>query len=841
MTNPDNATSGAFVPASPMEKALMLARAGVPVFPCAERDTSRLKAKSPLIKNGFKNRSTDEKVIRSWWKKWPDALAGVVPGDVGAVVIDLDIKKGVDGVAAFRELVPDYEDFPAMRTPSGGEHIWMAAPKGELSNARGALPKGIDVRCDHGYVCLGMLADGGAYEDLGGVLDTLLDPAGVWPRMPGVVREALAAAPETKTNARRHDYTRDSYSAGYQPCTLKQVLEQTPTLRKWQDGDGRSEDAYRWLLAAVGGMCQVLERDAREFGADETKNLCELAIAADLDFLGHYEDGGGWGKLGYDAERAIEQAAAEYGTGFDHHKKVKEQHRAGVRERAEAAGVDPLEIHIAGGELHVHVEACEAHLIALGVEFYVRGGVLVRPIIEDLVDADNNVVQCIALAEVSPAFMRLTLCEHVTFLKYYKVEDEWRPIDAPKDIVEAMLSRRGFWKYPTVGGVIATPTLRPDGSVLAEHGFDAATSLYVASRVDLPAIPDRPSRADAEKAANLLEGLIDEFPFVDDASYSVGLSTLITPVVRGCMDVAPMHAATAPTAGTGKSHLFNTAAAIAIGSRCPVMSAGKTEEELGKRIGAKILSGSPIMCIDNVNGELGGDDLCQAVEQPIVEVRVLGKSEMPKTVNRGCTFANGNNMVVRGDMTRRTLLAGMDRKTEKPAEYPFTSDPVRKVLVDRGQYVAACLTIVRAYFVAGRPKVAPMPMNSFGMWSNSVRSALIWLGYADPCATIEKAREDDPELQQLRQFIDAFEMDIGTGKNNAVSTSEIADMLHGKLQNPADYANLREACAPFMQRGILNTGALGRWLRKVKGRVVNDAHIAHRTISGARLWYLSQK
>jgi len=322
-----------------MEKALMLARAGVPVFPCAERNTSRLKAKSPLTKNGFKDRSTGEKVIRGWWKKWPDALTGVVPGDAGAVVIDLDIKKGVDGVAAFRELVPDYEDFPAMRTPSGGEHIWMAAPRGELGNARGALPKGIDVRCDHGYVCLGVLADGSAYEDLGGVLDTLLDPAGEWPRMPRVVREALAAVPEAKTNAKRHDYTRDNYSADYQPCTLKQVLEQTPTLRKWRDGDGRSEDAYRWLLAAVGGMCQVLERDARDFGADETKNLCELAIDADLDFLGHYEDGGGWGKLGYDAERAIEQAAAEYGTGFDHHKKVIEQKKAKARDEKLPEGV----------------------------------------------------------------------------------------------------------------------------------------------------------------------------------------------------------------------------------------------------------------------------------------------------------------------------------------------------------------------------------------------------------------------------------------------------------------------------------------------------------------------
>ena len=502
-----------------------------------------------------------------------------------------------------------------MRTPSGGEHIWMAAPKCELGNARGALPKGIDVRCDHGYVCLGTLADGSAYEDLGGVLDTLLELDGEWPRMPRVVREALSRK-QTATQAHAKPVVR--IKGLIPPKELERVrsaLEAIP--------EEDAADYQIWLEVGM-GLCHWSAGGAEGFELwDAWSQKAGNYGDTESKWASFNGEGTTIGTVFWHAER--------HGWTPDH-RKVKEQRKAEVRERAEAAGVDPLEIHIAGGELHAHVEACEAHLIALGVEFYVRGGVLVRPIIEDLVDADNNVVQCIALAEVSPAFMRLTLCEHVTFLKYYKVEDEWRPIDAPKDIVEAMLSRRGFWKYPTIGGVIATPTLRPDGSVLIEHGFDAATSLYVASRVDLPAIPDRPSRADAEKAAKLLEELINEFPFVDDASYSVGLSTLITPVVRGCMTVAPMHAVTAPTAGTGKSYLFDTAAAIAIGSRCPVMSAGKTEEELGKRIGAKILSGSPLMCIDNVNGEIGGDDLCQAVDQAIVEIRVLGTSSMPQTV-----------------------------------------------------------------------------------------------------------------------------------------------------------------------------------------------------------------
>ena len=53
------------------------------------------------------------------------------------------------------------------------------------------------------------------------------------------------------------------------------------------------------------------------------------------------------------------------------------------------------------------------------------------------------------------------------------------------------------------------------------------------------------------------------------------------------------------------------------------------------------------------------------------------------------------------------------------------------VMADRGKYIAACLTICRAYIAAGRPDKLPK-LASFGGWSDTVRSALVWLGEADP-------------------------------------------------------------------------------------------------------------
>ena len=823
MTKPDNATSGAFVLASPMEKAFMLARAGVPVFPCAERDTSRLKAKSPLTKNGFKDRSTDEKVIRGWWKKWPDALAGVVPGDAGAVVIDLDVKKGVDGVAAFRELVADWRDYPAMRTPSGGEHIWMAAPKGELGNARGALPKGIDVRCDHGYVCLGTLADGGAYEDLGGVLDTLLDPAGEWPRMPGVVREALSRK-QTATQAHAKPVVR--IEGLIPPKELERVrsaLEAIP--------EEDAADYQIWVEIGM-GLCHWSAGGAEGFELwDAWSQKAGNYGDTESKWASFNGEGTTIGTVFWHAER--------HGWTPDH-KKVKEQAR---REAKDVDG-DPEEVFVNSGELSLLATICLDILAARNVEFFIRGDMLVRPVIEEMVDGAKRKTQVPALIQVTSPYMRDTLARHIDFKKtiYRNKEFVDVAIDPPKDLVEIVINRRGEWPFPTVSGIISTPTLRPDGSVLAEPGYDADTCLYVAPSIELPVMPERPTRRDAEAAADLLEGLLVEFPFVDAASYSVGLSALITPVVRGCMDVAPMHVTTAPAAGTGKSYLLDTASTICMGVCCPVLSAGKTEEEMGKRLGAKVMAGHPILCIDNVESDLGGDDLCQVVERKIVEVRVLGKSEMVRAVNRYCVFATGNNLRVRGDMTRRTLLAAMDAKCERPAERPFKSDPVAMAGERRGDYIAACLTLVRAYFEAGRPAQKLKPMGSFGMWSDSVRSALVWLGYADPCVTIEATRENDPELQQLTQFMQAWISEFGVDGER--STSEIAEHVGLSLEKNR---LMKEACEPFMRSGKLNVMSLGRWLAKRRGRIATVVHederlslaIKSRVLDGVSRWFLA--
>ncbi len=196
-------------------------------------------------------------------------------------------------------------------------------------------------------------------------------------------------------------------------------------------------------------------------------------------------------------------------------------------------------------------------------------------------------------------------------------------VDPPRDVIEQISVMSDEWPFPPLHGVITTPTMRTDGSLLLSAGYDGATGLVLFDPPSMPAIPDRPSKRDALDALTLLNSLLVEFPFANDVSWSVAMSMLMTPVLRAAMLVAPIHVVTAPEAGTGKSYLQDIAAAIASGERCPVMSVSDQPEETEKRLVGAALAQRPIIALDNCNRRLMGDFLCQAAERPVLQMRPL--------------------------------------------------------------------------------------------------------------------------------------------------------------------------------------------------------------------------
>ena len=199
--------------------------------------------------------------------------------------------------------------------------------------------------------------------------------------------------------------------------------------------------------------------------------------------------------------------------------------------------------------------------------------------------------------------------------------------------------------------------------------------------------PRRLGQAAALEALAQLDQLLDTFPFVATADRSVALSAMLTTLDRRAMATAPLHAFTAPTAGTGKSSLVDMIACSPPGAVMPVIAQGRTEEELEKRLGAALLAGDVAISLDNCEQVLQSSFLCQALTQRQLNIRMLGRSRNVETPVNAVVFATGNNLVFAGDLTRRVLLASLDAKCERPELRSFTVDPIETIRRNRGALV----------------------------------------------------------------------------------------------------------------------------------------------------------
>ncbi|MDP5308868.1 bifunctional DNA primase/polymerase [Paracoccus spongiarum] len=145
-----------------LKAALSYAAKGLPVFPAMKINGE----KKPLVKWGkgtdghpdltHRRATTDAATIRAWWAKWPLAMIGMPTGArSGVVVLDIDRKNGVDGLANLRAAgIDPFTMSPVIaKTPSGGLHVFMRY-SGPLKNSAGILAEGVDVRGDGGYIVL---------------------------------------------------------------------------------------------------------------------------------------------------------------------------------------------------------------------------------------------------------------------------------------------------------------------------------------------------------------------------------------------------------------------------------------------------------------------------------------------------------------------------------------------------------------------------------------------------------------------------------------------------------------------------------------------------------------
>jgi putative DNA primase/helicase len=189
----------------------------------------------------------------------------------------------------------------------------------------------------------------------------------------------------------------------------------------------------------------------------------------------------------------------------------------------------------------------------------------------------------------------------------------------------------------------------------------------------------------------------------------------------------------------------------------------------------------------------------------MLDLRPLGTSTMMAIANTFTIVLNGNNLTIAEDLVRRTLVCRLDADAEIPEERVFRGDPIACVRRNRSACVAAALVVVRAYIAAGMPE-ALVQLPSFANWSDKVRSALVWLGQADPVETMATARFDDPVREERAEVFQALAAVLGS---EGMRTGEIVAAAD---KHPELRAALQQV-APG-HRDTIDAKRLGKWLSR---------------------------
>ena len=420
--------------------------------------------------------------------------------------------------------------------------------------------------------------------------------------------------------------------------------------------------------------------------------------------------------------------------------------------------------------------------------------------------------------------------------------EKWNRV--PKWCYEAVLARGSWLGIRPIRGIVTSPVLRTDGSILQSAGYDDASGLYVDLTEEFPTITSDPSAEAVKDAVAMLFDLVSDFPFKDSASQSAWLASLLTPLAReayrGC--TGPLFLFDANVRGSGKSLLADINSLIVTGREATRMTAPQSDDEARKRITALVKDSDRIVLIDNIAGGFGCSSLDAALTGTIWKDRLLQFSETIEAPLRMTWYGSGNNVILEADTARRVCHVRLESPLENPEDREgFKYPDIRKhVRQHRPALLTAALTILRGFIAIGRPDQRLKPWGSFEGWSDLVRNAIAWCGLADPGETRTELRASaDSEASALRQMLLAVaRVDPNQG---GLRTSDMIKIANRSDEaKAADAEMMRDAIEAFCGKSMLTAGAqlLGNRLSHFRNRVIDQMAFNCTMKRGNNCWFV---
>lgn len=513
---------------------------------------------------------------------------------------------------------------------------------------------------------------------------------------------------------------------------------------------------------------------------------------------------------------------------------------------------------IVGPDLHRVVDQAVAALAEGDPEAFQRDGRLVRVVLVADIEATSERMTAGTpqIRTLPVATLRERLTSTARYLSFDGRSGDFKEKPPPSAVVAAV-DARGEWDgIRPIAGIIETPSMRPDGTILDTPGHDAATGFVYAPQREYPPIPAEPTIDDARAALTELEEPWQDFPFAGEADRVVPVAATLTLVARPAIRGAcPGFILDKSTRGSGATLMARAITTIAHGREAALIKFPGHDDELEKILGGYALRGASVIVWDNIETTFGGAALDKTLTcADRTEFRVLGVSDVVQLSWRAVMLGTGNNTVIGRDATRRVLVGRLEPMMENPeerTEYQI-EDLIAWCRDHHPRLVRAALVLLRAYIVAGRQKPNPTlaGWGSFEAWRDLIAAALVWAGAPDIMATRPTiAGADDSDTAALRTIVEVWPLLAPEGATVSSAIGALWPTRHPGEPPPSGdgFDDLREALltlAPARRPGDPPAAqklgcTLNRYRRRVVGRHYLD-HAPSKTRSNVQTWIVRE-
>lgn len=444
--------------------------------------------------------------------------------------------------------------------------------------------------------------------------------------------------------------------------------------------------------------------------------------------------------------------------------------------------------------------------------------------------ADDDAPLPIAASPLNPAGTAGLFAEHayVYRIKHRRTDGgEMEPYEEEttpaRDVLSSVLAKKTWPGVPALRGIIGAPVLRRDGTLLQAPGYDPATGLYLASRVALEPVPDRPTPEQVAQARVFLLGrFLRDFPWAGDADRANYLALLATPILRHfTRSLTPFGLIDATMPASGKT-ILTAGPGMLYGQR--VMPWAYSDEELRKSITAVLAEQVGVVIWDNLAEGTVVDSpvLAQLVTSGVWSDRQLGASRNVATVNDRLWMATGNNLQVGGDMASRTVRVHLDPNMPRPEsrdQSGFGIPHLDQWITMPGNQLTVLwhlLVLVLDWTQAGAPRSYGISMRQFTPWAQALGGFLTHHGIDGFLTNIAEVRGIDEDETRWGGFLSCWHEKHGTKPLTAAELRRDAEpmQLGPDLHDPWDgqFITTPNGRLPNpLQLGRLLTGQNGRW------------------------------